>query len=1647
MGNLVINTNKISTNVIPNIKNADTYIKNAKTYVTSMYGVLPKDFSSRSTALNIKTEIEYLSSDIEKMLSFFQSKVANIDDIDSKNYNRLHSFVDTVNDVNKTNKPKNDRVDVEDFSDYSDENLKNLIEACTEDIYRYKREGYSDKEKDSLTRRKKYEAELKKRGIFIADKDTMANQISGLKEDIKRYKSEGYYEKAATSERRLQGLEVIYGQLQTGNKIYYNYTDVLRDKLEEDVITTYDFEKYNNLDAGIYEAIALYPEACNDSLLTFKALKYTSQKEYEDLKAEKQGYIDMIWNNKFGCLDSTEDDLWWYYNREHPDNVPYFQLALLTFKGGHDSVIGSIEGQGVDPSSYQYKIGKYRKLIEFMTEEQINHYLELDYNDREAAEKYLVDIGVHTQFSYWEDKLLGKYKYTNEDFARIATNFENSEIERITGCSIEKVDDKIAELGSTVAFVDSISFEYESSRYIECVNNKDFDKYADASIFDGTFVKSKDIDDCSLDYSKIAYYMTDDERKSYAYQLGKYGKNYADKYLIFLKDELRSRCGLERAKDTLSKYVIKDENGNIKTTIVDGKEYPLYDVDNIFKQIGLFGTGAVDGVQTFGEGLLNIFSADGEKSSFDYEKMYIIMLLNSQTDNKIFTPSFGYELGSSVGNMLPPMLASAITTAITQNPALGAKLGRLLMGLSAYGNGKEELLQQDYDELTACFRSAIGALTEVGLETFLGSIPGISKMEGSEKWICKVLSEGTEESVQYVVDALFDTVILGEDFSLDFDELVKSGVMGMFSSGIINAPRSLYVTYKGVKTKIDVSKLSEIYKYDNSKLWNSEYNSQITESMIKYTKGDYEGAAKIMSDIGYDTIADNILTKSSSDTLNNSNSVNSESNVNNSAIKSDVKSAMFDSSKKSSNHPRIQEAVNMAKRVATGTGGFVGAITSISLATTGLPGLVFAMPILGKSLQVIENATMGNYIKNSNFGVKKGKNFYVDTDGIKYKVDSINQVGFDMTGLKGLSLPKECKSVYFMANALNAFQQLKVYDANGNNQVYQIDSHAMTKRAIGMAEKLGYIKIVQENNLGKKSFKVEKLLMGNLSVKDFFTPGKAQATKYQMLFELTGKKLTSEDLATIMGKDFSTYNAIFDVTTDSNNNMIAKLNSKKLSDYKTMKRKVTSLSKSQIVDVDNKNVIEDDTNSILKDTLVNESTDLHNNIKNDVNSNSHDFAEYNTQVSKIKSTLFGLSSKLVSMYEQGRATGKSLHDFLGYEEHNFLHVSRVATESVKVLNCLEKLINQGKINGYGKVDQNIVYESGLAHDLGMKSGGYMIDGDNLVHIDEYLSNLSSQEIINVGTQYRLNISDQPSVQEIENLRAAIIRKQHPLNSAIEVLKNRQIFSKNPELISCLAFIHSKSSSQVKNVSSIESLSAMVKKLYYNQVSGGYTFDISKLVVIDSNGEPLFDTSNNLVFKDDVLSQLKTGAIALRVGDAHAEKTGFNHGGGKINIKVFPNSVQTINNFLSFMSDRGNYNLDSPSINNEVNELCDMEASHSVINIEYEDGEIVALKGGNLDYSRRVVLGERNVINAETTVDKDGNLVYTFIVKSENSPACTWVHGIQEKFGEYETFKDVPQKVIIKLPNNVSTDLINFYKVVSDNCQASRNWLTIEIQAK
>ena len=377
---------------------------------------------------------------------------------------------------------------------------------------------------------------------------------------------------------------------------------------------------------------------------------------------------------------------------------------------------------------------------------------------------------------------------------------------------------------------------------------------------------------------------------------------------------------------------------------------------------------------------------------------------------------------------------------------------------------------------------------------------------------------------------------------------------------------------------------------------------------------------------------------------------------------------------------------------------------------------------------------------------------------------------------------------------------------------------------------------------------------------------------------------------------------------------------------------------------------------------------------------SSNLSKYTELVNQAKQILQDINPIMVELYEKAAAMGKSISEFLGYEEHNFVHVTRVADTSVAILTELEKMIKSGSIKAYGSISPDIVYLAGLAHDLGMR--------------------------YEKGESYRLNNDGEFVLIDVPD--DTVIRKSHPINSAITVLKNRQVFGENSEMIACLAYVHSKSSSKVQNISSIDQLSKMVMNLYNNQERCGYEFDISKIGTLETITNENGETVTTLNFNTDVLKQFKTGAVALRIGDAHAAKTGFNHGGGELSIEKYPGEIVTTENFRT-----------------DIDELCSLEASDSIINVKFPD-KTVPLKGGKLDFSKQVVIGERNAQTLDSEF-RNGILVHKMRVLSELNPASTWARGIEEKFGEYRTFIDIPQVVEIELPADASPNTSLFYQ--------------------
>ena len=367
--------------------------------------------------------------------------------------------------------------------------------------------------------------------------------------------------------------------------------------------------------------------------------------------------------------------------------------------------------------------------------------------------------------------------------------------------------------------------------------------------------------------------------------------------------------------------------------------------------------------------------------------------------------------------------------------------------------------------------------------------------------------------------------------------------------------------------------------------------------------------------------------------------------------------------------------------------------------------------------------------------------------------------------------------------------------------------------------------------------------------------------------------------------------------------------------------------------------------------------------------------------------------KLAELYQRGKETGGKYAVFGTYEEHNFIHSTRVADEALATSRCLDQMIDEGLAPDLGKVDDDILEISGFGHDTGMRENGYAIRFDKKAGPNGAFDDIALVKDTSNGMD---------------------IRKGHPSTSATTIL-HEGIGGDDSEFIAALDFLHSKSNSGVKDITSEEELLRLVQTLDNNKAKlteYGYEFDITKFVdVVD--GE--------YVLKPDVSAKLKTGGIALRVGDARAAKTGFNHAGDLIDVRAWCDADVVYD---------AAYDAATGEIKASVSldDLIGLEAQHTDINLVDTSGTRTAVldKG-----SKEWISGERNWRSLGETVE-DGRLTYHDQIVSGQNPASTVQRGVAEKFGEYGSFKGaVEQQVIIHFPElpdgGSDVQLMDFYR--------------------
>ena len=266
-------------------------------------------------------------------------------------------------------------------------------------------------------------------------------------------------------------------------------------------------------------------------------------------------------------------------------------------------------------------------------------------------------------------------------------------------------------------------------------------------------------------YSK----MTPDEIAVYNYIYSAQGPEAAETYLSRLRNELNTRLGTENYEE------------------MGGLGKALYWIPA--------------GFDRFAQGLRQL----GKEEAVPVTPMTVTSSLIQQEAQET-SPALGglYDLGANITNMVPSLLASVLT-----GGAFGAAAGSALLGASAGGNTYADVMrdpERQYSAQQARDYATLVGVSEGALSYLLGGISrlgGVStrqvltKLGGLDNalgriarssaapYVMSMISEGTEEGIQELLEPAFATLILGTEYDANFGDAAYAFLLGALTAGIV----------------------------------------------------------------------------------------------------------------------------------------------------------------------------------------------------------------------------------------------------------------------------------------------------------------------------------------------------------------------------------------------------------------------------------------------------------------------------------------------------------------------------------------------------------------------------------------------------------------------------------------------------------------------------------------------------------------------------------------------------------------------------------------------------------------------------------------------------------------------------------------------
>lgn len=202
----------------------------------------------------------------------------------------------------------------------------------------------------------------------------------------------------------------------------------------------------------------------------------------------------------------------------------------------------------------------------------------------------------------------------------------------------------------------------------------------DSILYDYTFQKPDYAEynpnvDVLYEYGIFPDEYTTDEVKMISYLVENNGIESALEYIDSKADVVNRRNGIINARN----YYESLHSGNNEG------------IDQVWDHIRVDAKGLGDGLYSFTDGLIDLIAPDKQMSTYDYETVEFLNLLNTSDDPYDKELLRGYNICNTVGSYAIPTIANVV--------APGSNIGTYMFIASDIGNGIESKMQANYQQM------------------------------------------------------------------------------------------------------------------------------------------------------------------------------------------------------------------------------------------------------------------------------------------------------------------------------------------------------------------------------------------------------------------------------------------------------------------------------------------------------------------------------------------------------------------------------------------------------------------------------------------------------------------------------------------------------------------------------------------------------------------------------------------------------------------------------------------------------------------------------------------------------------------------------------------------------------------------------------